>query len=82
MKMKACREDLFVCLFFFDQWIILKFQELDATTNAERIELANQQMLLNILPPHIAQNFPSKSDLYHHICHSAGIAHITVWLIH
>ncbi|EJW75053.1 hypothetical protein WUBG_14039, partial [Wuchereria bancrofti] len=55
--------------------------ELDETSNAERIELANQQMLQNALPSHIAQSFPSKSDLYHHICHSVGIAHISVCYI-
>nr|CRZ24569.1 BMA-ACY-3 [Brugia malayi] len=55
-----------------------KLKELDETSNAERIELANQQMLQNALPSHIAQSFPSKSDLYHHICHSVGIAHISI----
>ncbi|MCP9258934.1 Adenylate/guanylate cyclase catalytic domain protein [Dirofilaria immitis] len=55
-----------------------KLKELEETSNAERIELANQQMLQNALPMHIAQSFPTKSDLYHHICHSVGIAHINI----
>ncbi|EJD74574.1 hypothetical protein LOAG_18123 [Loa loa] len=55
-----------------------KLKELDETSNAERIELANQQMLQNALPSHIAQSFPIKSDLYHHICHSVGVAHISI----
>ncbi|VDK89321.1 unnamed protein product [Onchocerca ochengi] len=55
-----------------------KLKELEETSNAERIELANQQMLQNALPLHIAQSFPTKSDPYHHICHSVGIAHINI----
>uniref|UniRef100_A0A0R3S6Z3 adenylate cyclase n=1 Tax=Elaeophora elaphi TaxID=1147741 RepID=A0A0R3S6Z3_9BILA len=35
-------------------------------------------MLQNALPSHIAQSFPTKSDIYHHICHSVGVAHITI----
>ncbi|VDO55484.1 unnamed protein product [Onchocerca flexuosa] len=55
-----------------------KLKELEETSNAERIELANQQMLQNALPLHIAQSFPTKSDPYHHVCHSVGIAHINI----
>ncbi|CAG9539708.1 unnamed protein product [Cercopithifilaria johnstoni] len=55
-----------------------KLKELEERSNAERIELANQQMLQNALPSHIAQNFSTKSDLYHHICHSVGVAHIAI----
>ncbi|VDM97681.1 unnamed protein product [Thelazia callipaeda] len=55
-----------------------KLKELEETSNAEQIESANQQMLQNALPAHIAQNFQNKSELYHHLCHSVGIAHINI----
>lgn len=57
-----------------------RLKEMEEKSEAELIEAANQKMLLNALPVHIAQNFFTKSDLHHHICHSVGVAYIKVVL--
>uniref|UniRef100_A0A914RCR6 Uncharacterized protein n=1 Tax=Parascaris equorum TaxID=6256 RepID=A0A914RCR6_PAREQ len=35
-------------------------------------------MLTNVLPVHVAQTFYNKSELHHHLCHSVGVAFISI----
>ncbi|VDM44890.1 unnamed protein product [Toxocara canis] len=55
-----------------------KLKEIEENSDYEHVEAANQKMLLNALPVHVAQTFYSKSELHYHLCHSVGVAFINI----
>uniref|UniRef100_A0A0M3IX09 DUF4371 domain-containing protein n=1 Tax=Ascaris lumbricoides TaxID=6252 RepID=A0A0M3IX09_ASCLU len=55
-----------------------KLKEVEEKSEYEHVEAANHKMLTNILPLHVAQTFYNKSELHHHLCHSVGVAFISI----
>uniref|UniRef100_A0A158R3X7 adenylate cyclase n=1 Tax=Syphacia muris TaxID=451379 RepID=A0A158R3X7_9BILA len=57
---------------------ISQLKESEEKVEYSEAEEANQKLLANALPAHLAQNFFLKPDLYHHLSHSVGIAYINI----
>ena len=55
---------------------MLEIQAIEDSQQLERFEYLNEQILLNILPIHIAYNYALRSDPYSHLCHSVGVVTI------